>query len=104
MTIYIYIRLNKTGESWMLLNATKTDNNGFFNHTWTPETSGRFEIYAKWEGDEIYLSAESSIKIFEVVEPLNTQMIITLAIVVAVILALIYFFTRKRKKIVISWE
>ena len=100
MTIYIYIRLNKTGESWMLLNTTKTDNNGFFNYTWMPETSGKFEIYAKWEGDEIYLPAESDIKIFEVVEPLNTQMIIiiTLAIIVVVILTLIYFFTRKRKK------
>jgi PKD repeat protein len=60
VTVTIWFRLTSE-ETWSTLANVTTDENSEYSYVWEPSEIGTYELKASWEGDEITLSAESTI-------------------------------------------
>jgi parallel beta-helix repeat protein len=87
-------------DSTSLERAVTTDSKGDYSDTYTPSTTGSWEVEASWEGDSTHLSATSITETFEVREKEGISWILYGgAAAIIVLIAIVLFFVLYKKKI-----
>jgi len=87
--------------TWTTIPATVTTNQtGGYSYAWEPQSTGKFEVRALWNGDSITLGDESDLKTLTVQSaPLNIVFIVGGAIaVIAIVLVVVYFLKLRKLK------
>ncbi len=98
--VNVTILYRLSGETdWTFLANVTTDQNGNYSYTWTPETTGTYEVKASWEGDEETLGHESDVQTLTVKGAAGIPLEIVVAAVVAIIIiaAIVVYFVKIRK-------
>lgn len=60
-SVDIVVEARHNFEEWIEIYSGKTDNNGLLTYTWKPDKAGKWEIRAKWSGDDEYEGCVSNI-------------------------------------------
>jgi PKD repeat protein len=99
----VTIQYRPSGQTeWNTLTVVKTDSTGSYKYLWTPETTGTYEIKAKWPGDSNTLGDESDTQTIAVEEgpttPNITLYLIIAIIILVVVAAIVIYFRKFRKK------
>jgi outer membrane protein assembly factor BamB len=68
VTVTIYYRLEGM-TTFNILIITKTDSDGNYSYTWTPQSAGTYQITAAWIGTNNYDGAQSGIRLLNVLNP-----------------------------------
>ena len=54
------------------IGETVSDENGFYSYDWNPDITGKYTVYARFEGSESYYPSQA-VSAFVVSEPASTQ-------------------------------
>jgi len=98
----VTIQCRLSGETeWNTLWVLQTVSTGSYEYSWTPKTTGTYEIRAKWQGDEKTLSAQSETKTVTVnevpVQALNILLYVAAGIATIVIIGIVIYILKFRK-------
>lgn len=67
-TITIYYKVEGMA-TYNILATTQTDDQGNYEYTWTPQSSGTYEITTAWTGSNNYDGAQSGVHLLNVLSP-----------------------------------
>jgi len=98
VTVTISYRLKDT-LAWSNINV-QTNQNGQYSSTWTPTTSGTFELKTSWAGDANTLSDDSETQTIQVQEPpgMSGMLLYVAALIIIVIVVAIAIYLVKFRK------
>jgi len=85
--------------SWNLLVSLNTDENGWFKFDWRPDSTGIYELKAKWNGNGQAFASESTTKTVTVAQnppSLTTYALYAAAIIILIAAAAALAWTRRR--------
>ena len=98
----ITLQYRRTGESWSTLSTMTTDAQGHYQVTWTPTSTGTYELQATWQGDPNTEACQSSVQTINVEETeglsIPIQYVIIAAALVIILIAIVVYFIRVRKR------
>ncbi len=99
----VAIRYGQSEDSWNTLSVVSTNSNGEYSYVWSPTTTGTWDVYAIWGGDETLLPSESPIQSITVEAATDGDgagfpwlYLIAGVIVVAIVLIAVFLFLRRR--------
>lgn len=99
--VNVTIRYRVSGEAtWQPLTTVETNETGGYSFTWTPASTGKYEIKSSWEGDVNAFADESDVSSVDVVEaglPIFVYVVVAV-VIVAVVVAAVYFVKLRKTK------
>jgi len=96
----VTILYRPTEEDWSMLETATTDTNGKYVYSWSPETSGTYEVKARWEGDATHMGAESNVDSVKIrkATAVNIYLFAVAGVGIVVVATIALYFLRARKR------